>query len=151
MNRIIIIVSCFLLCQCASKQKELHIKFDNVEGLVEGSEVKINGVVVGVVKKMSLTDNNILVTTRLEKDVVIKKESTATILKPLVGNEFVSLELSQNAALLSDMDTLIGKYKEEKVFEKLSADTATQRKIKDALEKIKTGIEDLIKAKKDSL
>src|SRR4051812_27277442 len=59
----------------------LHAEFNNVQELKIGDRVKMAGVEVGRVEKVSLdeTNNQVKVTMKLHKNVIVKTDSTAIV------------------------------------------------------------------------
>lgn len=76
----------------------LHARFENVSGLREGAAVRLAGIDIGVVDKISLPETpggQVLVTMRLDRDAqpLIKKDAFALIeTEGLVGNRIVSVK-----------------------------------------------------------
>jgi phospholipid/cholesterol/gamma-HCH transport system substrate-binding protein len=96
-------------------QRGYHInaEFDNIQDLKEGNPVKMAGVEVGRVQKISLdgTNNKVHVTMKLRKDVSVKTDSTARIkYAGLLGQNYVSLDFgtgsitATNDALLATQE-----------------------------------------------
>src|SRR5204863_1237911 len=59
----------------------LHAEFDTIQDLKLGDRVKMAGVEIGRVEKISLdeTNNKVNVTMKLRKGVIVRTDSTATI------------------------------------------------------------------------
>lgn len=67
------------------------------QGLIEGSDVKIRGVNVGEVKDIELVDNRALITLRMNNDVQVPTDATATIrAKTLFGEKFIDIAPGDN-------------------------------------------------------
>ncbi len=64
-----------LLSGCRSSDTKLFILFHNVEGLVLNSKVIHNGLDIGTVSELKIWEDQILVTTCIEKEVKIPKGS----------------------------------------------------------------------------
>src|ERR1044071_2330312 len=79
----------------------LFALFNNVQDLKEGDRVKMAGVEVGRVEKISLeeTNNKVLVTMKLRSSVQVKTDSIAAVkFTGLLGQNFVALDFgSKNA------------------------------------------------------
>ncbi|MGH7014806.1 MAG: outer membrane lipid asymmetry maintenance protein MlaD [Stellaceae bacterium] len=74
---------------------EYTAQFDRVDGLRDGSDVKISGIKVGTVESQSLDPKTFLATIKLAIDPNIKlpDDSVAVITSPgLLGDNFVSIE-----------------------------------------------------------
>lgn len=150
MKRVYLILAIFLFGACSPQKNKLIMVFDNVSGITDKSEIKMNGVVVGSVYKMSLLDMGVLVKASIEKEVRIPINSKASVVMPFLGNSFIDIVPSDNKNYLSPQDTLRGVYFEEKILDKLTSDTTKKRKIQDALEKLKEGIDSIIKSNKSN-
>src|SRR5260221_11183526 len=76
-------------------------EFNNVQDLKEGNPVKMAGVEVGRVEKISLnsTNNKVRVTIKLRKNVVVRTDSNASVkFTGLMGQNFVSLDFGSPGA-----------------------------------------------------
>ncbi len=74
---------------------ELLAQFSNVEGITPGSAVRISGVKVGTVSKVTLDPKTYLATVHLamEQSVKIPSDTLATVDTPgLLGDKYMSLE-----------------------------------------------------------
>jgi phospholipid/cholesterol/gamma-HCH transport system substrate-binding protein len=74
---------------------ELIAQFSNVEGLAPGSSIRISGVKVGTVSKITLDPKTYLAQVHLlmEPDVHVSSDTLATIESPgLLGEKYMSLE-----------------------------------------------------------
>ncbi len=96
-------------------QRGYHVnaEFNNIQDLKEGDRVKMAGVEVGRVEKITLdeTNNKVRVTMKLKKDVIVKTDSTARIkFTGLIGQNYISLDFgtgsvtATNDALLATAD-----------------------------------------------
>jgi phospholipid/cholesterol/gamma-HCH transport system substrate-binding protein len=66
--------------------------FDTVQDLKVGDRVKMAGVEIGRVEKITLTDEKVRVTMKLKQDATVKTDSTATIkFTGLMGQNFVGI------------------------------------------------------------
>lgn len=76
-----------------TKTYPVHALFKNVHELKVGDPVKMAGVSVGRVELVTLTNNQVQVTLRLHKDVVVRTDSKARIkFTGLMGQNFVALD-----------------------------------------------------------
>ncbi len=75
------------------KTYPLHALFKNVHELKVGDPVKLAGVPVGRVEQVMLTNDQVQVTLRLRKDVVVRTDSKARIkFTGLMGQNFIALD-----------------------------------------------------------
>lgn len=87
----------------------LNAPFDRADGLVVGSDVRINGVKVGEVVEMDLEPQTYraIVTFRLAPGVALPSDSVAEISGVgLIDHKFLSLVPGSNAEKLKPFDTL---------------------------------------------
>jgi len=79
----------------------LHAEFNNVQELKVGDRVKMAGVEVGRIERISLdeTNNKVKVTMKLHKDVIVRTDSTATVkFTGLLGQNFVAVDFGSPSA-----------------------------------------------------
>ena len=103
----------------------LSAKFQNAEGIVEGSDVMIAGIKVGSVKQMILEKNtySALIKIVLNQDVKIPEDSTAAVTTSgFLGSKFISItpggsetDLKENEQIKYtqssvNIEALIGKF-----------------------------------------
>ena len=72
----------------------LKARFQNVEGIVEGSDVLIAGIKVGSVEKMTLDKESFMAVLELniDKDIKLPKDSQAAVATGgFLGNKFIAL------------------------------------------------------------
>ena len=89
---------------------ELRAAFNTVQDLKEGDRVKMAGVEVGRVEKISLdeTNNKVLVTMKLRQNVEVRVDSVATVkFTGLMGQNFVALDFGSRGAPLASPGTLL--------------------------------------------
>ena len=103
---------------------EIQAKFNNVTGLVLGSDVRVGGIKVGVVSAMALDDNFQAVTKfQIKADTKIPADSTAAVVGDgLLGSKFVAIEPGGDDKMLTQggeikfvqdavsLEQLIGKF-----------------------------------------
>ena len=73
---------------------QLHARFDNVDGIVAGSKVKLSGVNIGSVRSISLDPENFyaFVTIDFDKEYNFPDDTEASIqLEGLLGGSYVSI------------------------------------------------------------
>ncbi|MBQ9245905.1 MCE family protein [bacterium] len=81
-----------------SSQNTYYIFFDDVEGLVKGSPVRLMGINIGHIKDIKIFDNKVFVSILVTKEgVIIPKSATATIEFYGLGGS-TSLELNPSTA-----------------------------------------------------
>ncbi|HVV01216.1 MAG TPA: MlaD family protein [Verrucomicrobiae bacterium] len=79
----------------------LNAEFSNIQDLKVGDRVKIAGVEVGRVEKISLdeTNNKVRVNMKLRKDVIVRTDSIATVkFTGLMGQNFVGIDFGTPGA-----------------------------------------------------
>lgn len=82
----------------------LRAEFESVDGLHEGSPVKINGVKIGSVTRMTLDQKkySVQVTFLINKRVHIPKDSSASVAtEGFLGGKFVAISPGEDAEILS--------------------------------------------------
>lgn len=78
---------------------ELKARFDTINELQVGAPVKLAGVTVGEVRRISLEDRKVTVTLRVRPDAGIRTDSRATIrFAGLMGQNYVSLSFGSDGA-----------------------------------------------------
>jgi len=125
------------------KGYEVIAKFDRIDGLMRGSDVRLSGVKVGTIKDIHLDPDTYLavVHVTLSPDVMLPKDSAAEIVSDgLLGGKFMALvpggeedvipaggEVMHTQAAVS-LESLIGQFifssqdqKEEKPIEKVTS------------------------------
>ena len=92
--------------------RHFNVRYDNIQGLKEGSSVTLNGFKVGVVsniKLLSEKNKNLLVKITIEKDFNIPDNSICKIVsQDLMGVKAVELILGSSNQLAKDGDYLVG-------------------------------------------
>lgn len=87
--------------------------YDEIKNLSESNPVRINGVKVGVVKKIKFPiapgDNRVLIRLDMEKEVPIPENSVAKIESDLLGSNMVNIILHSDSSYLETGDTLRSK------------------------------------------
>ena len=83
--------------------------FSSVGELRVGNEVKLSGVEVGRVKAITLSGQNVAVEILIDKDVILKDDSIASInMTSLLGRTYVGITFgSSNSRILSDRGVLL--------------------------------------------
>ena len=91
------------------KGTHVHALFKNVQELKVGDKVKLAGVPIGQVEKISLASNQVMVTMKLDRDADVRTDSKATIkFTGLMGENFVSVNFgsAQGAKVVDDAHLL---------------------------------------------
>jgi phospholipid/cholesterol/gamma-HCH transport system substrate-binding protein len=116
----------------------LNAEFNNVQDLKLGDKVKIAGVEVGKVEKISLdeTNNKVRVNMKLHHDAIVRTDSTATIkFTGLLGQNFVSLDFGSPSSPQAADGALIASVEQPDL-------SAMMQKI----DNVATGVENLTKS-----
>ena len=77
-----------------SNSFRLHARFDNVEGIVTGSKVKMAGVNIGTVKSVSLEPDNFYayITMDFDKEYSFPDDTEASVqMEGLLGGSYISI------------------------------------------------------------
>tara|TARA_A100001011_G_C14023463_1_gene720454 strand:- start:192 stop:635 length:444 start_codon:yes stop_codon:yes gene_type:complete len=89
---------------------QLHARFDNIDGIVTGSKVKLSGVNIGTVKSISLEPENFfaLITMNFDKEFNFPDDTEASVqVEGLLGGSYISiLPGGSDAILLNDQEIL---------------------------------------------
>ena len=89
---------------------QLYARFDNVDGIVTGSKVKLSGVDIGTVKSISLDDDNLyaLVIMSFNKNFNFPDDTEASVqVEGLLGGSYISiLPGGSDIALLNNQEIL---------------------------------------------
>jgi len=117
---------------------ELRAAFNTIQDLKEGDRVKMAGVEVGRVEKISLdeTNNKVLVTMKLRQNVEVRVDSVASVkFTGLMGQNFVALDFGSRGAPLASAGTLLASVEQPDL-------SAMMAKI----DNVATGVENLTKS-----
>ena len=89
---------------------QLHARFDNIDGIVTGSKVKLSGVNIGTVKSISLEPENFfaLITMNFDKEFNFPDDTEASVqVEGLLGGSYISiLPGGSDVILLNDQEIL---------------------------------------------
>ncbi|RJP24979.1 MAG: MCE family protein [Candidatus Abyssobacteria bacterium SURF_5] len=90
------------------KKYTLYANFEKVDGLVENDPVTLAGVEIGEVKKMRIRGAQVEVALLINRDAIIRKDSTARIeTESLLGGKYIGMTIgSPDAPILKDGDTV---------------------------------------------
>ncbi len=91
------------------KNRIFHAKYDNIDGLLKGSVISLNGFNVGIVSNISLqSDNSLLVSVKINEDFDVPANSILKISnQDLMGTKGISFILGNSDLLAKSNDTLI--------------------------------------------
>lgn len=93
-----------------SSQRKFYAVYNNIDGLVEANPLMINGFIVGMVGKISLssdTAGSVIVTLVLDDDVKIPKNSVAKVVSSnILGSKAIQLILGSGTIYAENGDTL---------------------------------------------
>ena len=91
------------------KNRIYHAKYDNIDGLLKGSVISLNGFSVGIVSNISLqSDNALLVSVKINEDFDVPANSILKISnQDLMGTKGISVILGNSDLLAKHNDTLI--------------------------------------------
>ncbi len=91
-----------------SNSYEIDARFGSIEGLEVAASVEIAGVQVGKVKRITLEENEALVTMEINKGTKITDDTIASIrTKGVIGDKFVKLSPGGSDEFLTDKDSLM--------------------------------------------
>ena len=89
---------------------QLHARFENIDGIVTGSKVKLSGVNIGTVKSISLEPENYyaFITMNFDKKFSFPDDTEASVqLEGLLGGSYISiLPGGSDVMLLNDQEIL---------------------------------------------
>ncbi len=117
---------------------ELSALFNTIQDLKEGDRVKMAGVEVGRVEQIRLdeTNNKVLVTMKLHKDVKVRTDSLATVkFTGLLGQNFVALDFGTAGSPLATPGTVL-----------TSAEQPDLSAMMAKIDSVATGVENLTKS-----
>lgn len=91
------------------KNRIYHAKYDNIDGLLKGSVISLNGFSVGIVSNISLqSDNSLLVSVKINEDFDVPANSILKISnQDLMGTKGISVILGNSDLFAKNNDTLI--------------------------------------------
>ncbi len=87
----------------------INAKFDTVSGLALGSDVRIGGIKVGVVKNMDIDPKSYRanIVMQIKEDIKVPTDSTAAVVSDgLLGGKYVKLEPGGDEAMLEEGQTI---------------------------------------------
>ncbi len=99
-----------------SSRFQVEAHFENVNGLVAGNNVRVSGIVVGIVEEVKLVnDTLVVVTLALDEEMrtVIRKNATAALgTDGLIGNRVINIVASREPAPLIESGDILQSRKE---------------------------------------
>lgn len=129
---------------------EVKARFENVSGLVAGNNVRVSGIVVGIVEEVKLVnDTLVMVTLALDDEMrnVIRKNALASIgTDGLIGNRVVNILPAKEPAPLIEPGDILQSQKETSTEEMLRTLDQTNRNILVISEGLKQTIERINKS-----
>lgn len=84
-------------------------RFNSVEGLFEGSEIRASGIKIGIVKKLTYDPENFqaVAVLSLEKTVKLPKDTAVKIVSDgLLGSKFITIEPGNDQDFLQENDNI---------------------------------------------
>jgi ABC-type transporter Mla subunit MlaD len=126
------------------------VVFDRVDELQNGSQVLCNGLTIGKVIDLKEYEKRILVRFELKDNIQIPKGSKFYVKVPLLGTSNLVVKFSDSTTFLTAKDTVSGSYTENPSLDSLISDTTKRRKIEQSLDKIATGVKELMETVRDS-
>lgn len=88
---------------------EVKASFDQVEGIIIGSDVSVSGIKVGTVSDLTLDPNtyNAVMVLAIRDEVKLPKDSSARIISSgLLGGKYVELQAGADDEMLATGDTI---------------------------------------------
>ena len=86
-----------------SKGKQIHALFNSVQELKVGDPVKMAGVEIGRVEKITLSDEKVDVTMKVARNAAVRTDSKATIrFSGLLGQNYVSFSFGKSKAPIAE-------------------------------------------------
>jgi len=135
-----------MLTSCGQHDYKLFFIFDNVDGLTAKSEVTSNGLKIGIVDKLQLFKNKVLVTAIMDESVQIPKNSNVFIQSNgLLGQKIISVVLDTTATIYHvDKDTIYGKVHMELLSDstRFRIDSTTVKNLKPLVDTLANAIRD---------
>jgi phospholipid/cholesterol/gamma-HCH transport system substrate-binding protein len=114
----------------------IHALFKSAQELKVGDRVKMAGVEIGKVERISLTEDKVRVTMKLRANAPVKSDSLATIrFAGLMGQNFVNIEFGTPGGLLLKEDQIL-----------TTAEQADLSVIMAKLDNVASGVENLTKS-----
>ena len=114
----------------------LHALFTNVQELKVGNFVKMAGVKIGQVEKIALTNNQVKVTFKIDRDAEVRTDSKATVkFTGLMGENYVSIDFGTPSGVRASDGAVIP-----------SAEQPDLSALMSKLDNVASGVENLTKS-----
>ena len=95
----------------ARKVKVWHVTFPETGGLADSDEVRVNGLRKGVVSKVALAGDHVVVDLALDSEIQLTTDCRVAIRNiGMMGEKVIAVDLSMEGARLSPRDTIPGYY-----------------------------------------
>ena len=147
-NALLFFIIFFLVCCSKESKNRLNILFDNAEGLKIGSIVKLRGVKIGEVTKMTLLGDSVLVSVDLSNDKKIPINSKFSIVNSIIGVCTIIIEPSDEKKIMNHTDTASGSYSEKGILDTFLSDSANKKNVKDFIDTVVNSLKKLEEEKK---
>jgi ABC-type transporter Mla subunit MlaD len=153
---VLTIIGLFIFSACVRQgDYKLNIIFDNTEGLTTEADVTANGLKIGKVEKIGLLRDKIFVTTTIDKNIKIPRNSIFIIESvDLLGTKTISVKLdSVETKYYKDSDTIFGQLQRKRFLNdstQLQLDSATITKLKPLVDTFASAVRDFGKSLNDS-
>ncbi len=87
----------------------LYAEFENISGVKPGSEVQIAGVVVGTVKDLRLSEDDLaLATLQLDRQIQVPVDSIASVKsRGIIGDKYIQITLGGDEELYRPGDSIV--------------------------------------------
>lgn len=95
--------------QANSGGYRLNAKFQNIEGVVDGSDIMIAGIKIGTVETIELDKNHFYAIARLSihSDIKLPKDSQAAVTTSgMIGNKYIAITPGSEAEYLANNDQI---------------------------------------------
>ena len=95
---VFVLLTCFYFLSKGNKENyssllQLKAKFNRIDGILIGSEIRISGIKVGEVRNFKLENNKPTLYFTLEKDVIVPNDSSISIQTDgLFGSKYLTIE-----------------------------------------------------------
>ena len=98
-----------LFLMSCSKNTEVSIQFDSINGITKGTDVTIDGFKVGAVKNIYISENNSVITTvEIDDKIILYHDATFSIKSSLMGDREIVIYTGDSDPLLDKNKLIIG-------------------------------------------
>lgn len=133
---------------CFHKKPHITVLFDRVDGLTENSAVFTNGLQIGRIKHFDFFKQQVAVDITLERDIKIPVQSTFIVKNNVLGISYIDVVFSNAPRFLAVKDTVYGEFQHKALMDDLLSDSTKRKDIEKSLEKIASGIGEILKEAK---